>query len=246
MLGITELELAHFQARHAVDGVIVVNGRGLPGLGHLQEDIGQALAMQAQHQHIHQLVDQPGHTAVELLLVGVEGNQHAGAELAIEHQPGAEPDHQHGHQAEQQAIEGTVGQLQLLRAQTGVDFLDQQAAPGAGALLLMAEQLDGAHPAHAFQKVALLPGGMHQLLFAGAPQRAEPGPAGQRIDNHGQQRDQCQRRAVGEHQAEGHQGHQAVEQGFDKRGGQGVLDRFQRAKARDDIAQVAALEEGHG
>ncbi|MNP58521.1 hypothetical protein D3C76_1534450 [compost metagenome] len=105
----------------------------------------------------------------------------------------------------------------------------------------MGEQLDRAHPAQGLEKVALLLGSAHQLLFTGATQRAEPGPARQRVKQHGGDGDQRQWRAVEKHQHQRDHGHYAVEQRLDERGGEGALDGLERAEAGDDIAQVTAL-----
>ncbi len=48
----------------------------------------------------------------------------------------------------------------------------------------------------------------------------------------------------GEQHDQGDAGQQAIEQDFDEAGGQGLLDRVDRAEARDDVAEMACAEVG--
>lgn len=67
-----------------------------------QHDIGQPLAVQAQHAELDPFIDQPAHAHGELVLVGQVSDQHADREHIVQRQPGADPDHRDALQAEHQ------------------------------------------------------------------------------------------------------------------------------------------------
>lgn len=208
----------------------------------LEDDVGQALALQLEHAQLEELVDQAADAAVELRLVGVEGHQDADAELAVHHHGRAEPDHQQVLHAEQQAVELLVEQLQLLRTQAGVDLFHQQAEPYRAALVLALEQLQRADAAHRLEEVALLARGVDDLLLGGVAQRPVPDPAAEGVEAHGGDGDGRQWRTVEQHHAEGGDGHQAVQHRREEGRGEGLLDAVHRAEARHHVAQVALLE----
>ena len=233
------------------DGVSAERGHVVARLGRSQCDVGHPLGVQAEHAHLEPLLDQRRHALHELRLVGDEREQHAdreagaGAGTHVKHQARAEPHGEHVFDAEQRAVEALINQPQALGAQGGVELVDHQVLPGRAALVFAGEQLDALHAAHALQKVAVLARAAHDLLFAGEPE----GPV-QQQPQHGIERgrrdaDPGQPGAVEKHHGQRGGGHHAIDQGFEKAGGQGALDAVQRLEARHHVTDVALVEPHH-
>ncbi|KAG0753787.1 hypothetical protein G6F57_020101 [Rhizopus arrhizus] len=106
----------------------------------------------------------------------------------------------------------------------------------------MLEQLDGLDPAHRFQKVRLLFRSMDDVLFGGIAQRRIARPARQAVQRHGAHGDPRQRWAVQEHQHQRDHHDNAIQQGLEKRRGDGALNGVDGAEARHDVAQVPLFE----
>src|SRR5690606_19932203 len=120
------------------------------GLG--ENDVGEALAMQAQHCDVDELVDERAHARAELPLIGDECDEHSDGETCIEHETRAERDHEHILHAEQPAVADAVQNVNLLRAQAGVELLHEQARPSRASLVLALIELDCAGAAHRLQE----------------------------------------------------------------------------------------------
>ncbi len=141
-------------------------------LGHGKRHVRNPLGVQAQHPELDTLLDQRIDARDELLLVRNEREQHADREPAVENRQCAQPDHGHVLGAEQCAVERPVEYLQALHAHAGVELIDQQVLISRSALLLPVEQLHALHAAHRLEKVGLLLGERHDVLFRRLAQRA--------------------------------------------------------------------------
>ena len=241
-LGVAEAQALQADRRHR--GGSLGARRGV-GFGAGEHDVGEALALQAQHAQLEELLDQPGNAAVELVLVGLEGHQHAHRHQPVEGLAGAEPQDGDADQPEQQAVDRFEGDEQALGAHPGVHLLGHQAQPARAALVLALKQLDGLDAADSLEKVGLLAGVVDDLLLGGEAQRAEPQGADQRVGEHRRHRHPGQRRAVEEHHGQGDARHQPVDEGREEGRGELALDLLHRPEARHDVAQVALLEVLH-
>nr|GEU28405.1 hypothetical protein [Tanacetum cinerariifolium] len=210
-----------------------------------QDDVGQPFALQLQHLHFEELVDQRADPAVELSLVGDKRHEDANAEVTVEDKLGAQPDDQDMLDPEQQPVQGAIEQLQLLGAQVGIDLVDQEREPRGAALVLSLEQLDGFDAAHRFEEMTLLLCRVDDLLLGCRAQGAVPRGPRQRVQRHGAHRDAAQHGAVDEHHDQRDGGHHAIEDRFQERGGERVLNLVDGAKARYHVAEVAFLEVLH-
>jgi hypothetical protein len=133
-----------------------------------QHHIGQAFAVQAQHLQVDELVDQARDARIELAAVRQKGHQHAHAELARDDLRGTHPQQHDVENAAEHGARQPVQDLQLLDAQRGIGFVDQQGLPCAAAHQLARKQLDGAHAPDGFQVVRGQRGAAHDLFFSGA------------------------------------------------------------------------------
>ena len=210
--------------------------------GGREHQIGQALGVQAQHLQVDGLVDQGHDAVIKLVAVGHEGHQHAHGQFVGDDLLRPQPDDQQHEAAAQQAAHQAVEDQQFFDLELRIGGAHQQCLPGALALRLAAKQLDGAHAADALQVVAGFAGAAHQRLFVGGIKGAVPEQAHRQVQQHRQQCHPGQQRAVDEHQPQRQQHQQAVEHRFDESGGEGVLNLVDRARARDDVAQVAVLK----
>ena len=205
--------------------------RGAQGLGRRERDVGQPLALQAQHPQLDAAVDEGAAAQRELFLVGQEGEEHAEGQLPVEHEQRPEPDHGHALQAEQQAVAAGEAEFEPARGHVGIRRVHHQAGESRLPVGLGAEELDGGHAAQGFEKVAGLARLVHEHFFAGTAQ-GKVAPGAQRgVQGHRGQRDAGQRRAVDQHQHQRQQHQQAVEQRFDEAARERALDLPHRAEA---------------
>ncbi|CAJ6390383.1 Uncharacterised protein [Burkholderia pseudomallei] len=240
--GVAEHEVLGLDARAEVLRLAGHVAHARVGFALGEHDVGEPFALQLQHLHLEELVDQAADAAVELPLVCIERHQHADREFAVHHEPRAQPDDDEPFEAEQQPVQLLIQQLQLLHVKARVDLLDEQREPARAALGLPVEQLDRLHAAHRFEEVALLFRGVDDLILRRAPQRPVPEPAQERVQRHRAERDERERAAVDEHHRERDDRHQPVDHRGQERCRHRLLDRVDRAEARHDVAEMAALE----
>ena len=164
----------------------------------------------------------------------------------IEHQRGAEPYHHDVLHAEQDAIDRAEHHSQLLDTDACVEGVDGQILIEQAAVSLPVEKLHALHAPNGFQKVALLFGRAHDLVFRDFPER----PISCR-SQHGVQRgraahDERQLHAVDEHHHRRRRRHHAVHHDIEERCGHRAPNGIERAEAGYDVTHVAAGEKRQG
>ncbi|MNF97137.1 hypothetical protein D3C84_799560 [compost metagenome] len=83
---------------------------------------------------------------------------------------------------------------------------------------------------------------MNDLFLVCPAQRAVPSPANQRVRSHGKYRNDCEQRAVGNHEDECRDGHQTIQERRKEGGCQCPLYLADSTEPRDDIAKVALFK----
>ena len=145
--------------------------------------------------------------------------------------------------AEQQAAQRVVAEVQPRDARAGIDRIDEQVLPRAFALGFLAEQLHSLKRANRFEKVRIEPRVRRDALVAAPAQRLQQRQCAAR--RRARTRPSAMPASSGEYTKmttsvvnaiapSMHCGHDAA--------GDEFLHRLQRSEARDHVADVAALE----
>ena len=134
-------------------------------LGRRLHDVGEALDLGRQGTVFSEIVDQAGDAAVELILVGDEGDDRAERHLVVDHRLHAEPEDQHALERAQHAVDGTEHQLQTLAAHRCIGLVDGEREPFIAATVFLQEQFDSAHPADRLHRMRFLAGACDDPLL---------------------------------------------------------------------------------
>jgi hypothetical protein len=94
----------------------------------------------------------------------------------------SQPDDGHALDAEHEPVGGAEPEAELLGGEVGVHRVHHEVQPARAPFLLAPEELDRLHAAHRLEEVALLLGGVDDVLLGGAAQRIVEDPAQRAVE----------------------------------------------------------------